>query len=53
MTLMEERELSDLEKQGVIQAFEYNYELVWNVLKLVHNTYMLKLILVGNTKLPT
>lgn len=33
MTLMEERELSDLEKQGVIQAFEYNYELAWNVLK--------------------
>ncbi len=33
MALMEERELSDLEKQGVIQAFEYNYELAWNVLK--------------------
>jgi len=33
MVLMEERELSDLEKQGVIQAFEYNYELAWNVLK--------------------
>lgn len=28
-----ERELSDLEQQGVVQAFEYNYELSWNVLK--------------------
>ena len=33
MLLMQERQLSDLEKQGVIQAFEYNYELAWNVLK--------------------
>ena len=33
MALIAERELSDLEKQGVIQAFEYNYELAWNVLK--------------------
>ncbi len=33
MSLIAERELSDLEKQGVIQAFEYNYELAWNVLK--------------------
>lgn len=33
MALMEERELNDLEKQGVIQAFEYNYELAWNVIK--------------------
>lgn len=31
--LMEERELNELEKQGVIQAFEYNYELAWNVIK--------------------
>jgi len=31
--LMKERALTDLEKQGVIQAFEYNYELAWNVLK--------------------
>ena len=30
---MEERELNDLEKQGVIQTFEYNYELAWNVIK--------------------
>lgn len=26
-------ELSLLEKQGLIQAFEYNYELAWNVIK--------------------
>ena len=31
--LMEERELNELEKQGVIQAFEYNYELAWNMIK--------------------
>jgi len=30
---MDERELNELEKQGVIQAFEYNYELAWNVIK--------------------
>jgi len=28
-----ERELSDLEKQGMIQCFEYNHELAWNTLK--------------------
>jgi len=33
MTLLEKRNLSPLEQQGVIQAFEYNYELAWNVLK--------------------
>ena len=27
------RELSSLEKQGVIQAFEFTHELAWNVLK--------------------
>ena len=27
------RELSDLEKQGLIQAFEYSYELSWNVIR--------------------
>ena len=27
------RELSKLEKQGLIQAFEYTYELAWNVVK--------------------
>jgi nucleotidyltransferase substrate binding protein (TIGR01987 family) len=31
--LMEQRELNDLEKQGFIQAFEYNFELAWNVVK--------------------
>jgi len=33
MALLEERDLSELEQQGAIQAFEYNYELAWNVLK--------------------
>jgi len=31
--LMKERELSILEKQGVIQAFEYTHELAWKTLK--------------------
>jgi nucleotidyltransferase substrate binding protein (TIGR01987 family) len=26
-------ELNELEKQGIIQAFEYTYELAWNTLK--------------------
>ncbi len=29
----EERPLTDLEKQGTIQAFEFTHELAWNVLK--------------------
>ncbi|WP_136064809.1 nucleotidyltransferase substrate binding protein [Modicisalibacter radicis] len=33
VTLMRERTLSNLERQGVIQAFEYSYELGWNTLK--------------------
>ena len=33
MELMQQRELSKLEKQGVIQGFEYCYELGWNTLK--------------------
>lgn len=33
MALMAERPLSKLEKQGVIQGFEYCYELGWNTLK--------------------
>ena len=31
--IVEQRALSPLEKQGVIQAFEYNYELAWMTLK--------------------
>lgn len=33
MDIANTRPLSELEQQGVIQAFEYNYELAWNVLK--------------------
>ncbi|TCD21231.1 nucleotidyltransferase [Pseudomonas sp. IC_126] len=33
MKLMQQRELSRLEKQGVIQGFKYCYELGWNTLK--------------------
>jgi len=33
VTLSKQRELSRLEKQGVIQAFEFTHELAWNVLK--------------------
>ena len=31
--LNQQRGLSDLEKQGLIQSFEYCHELAWNVLK--------------------
>jgi nucleotidyltransferase substrate binding protein (TIGR01987 family) len=31
--LMETRDLSNLEKQGMIQAFEYTHELAWKTLK--------------------
>jgi nucleotidyltransferase substrate binding protein (TIGR01987 family) len=31
--LSRQRPLSDLEKQGLIQGFEYTHELAWNVLK--------------------
>ncbi|HMP72842.1 MAG TPA: nucleotidyltransferase substrate binding protein [Kiritimatiellia bacterium] len=31
--LSERRPLSDLEKQGMIQAFEFTHELAWNLLK--------------------
>jgi hypothetical protein len=33
LELSQERALSDLEKQGVIQAFEFVHELAWNVIK--------------------
>ena len=31
--LAQQRELSDLEAQGLIQGFEYTHELAWNTLK--------------------
>ena len=31
--LLEQRPLTDLEKQGLIQGFEFTHELAWNVLK--------------------
>ena len=31
--LSQQRDLTKLEEQGLIQAFEYNYELAWNCLK--------------------
>lgn len=33
VTLAEQRELSDLESQGLIQGFEYTHELAWKTLK--------------------
>ncbi len=33
VALANQRPLSDLEKQGTIQAFEFTHELAWNVLK--------------------
>ena len=33
LQLMEERELNNLEKQGLIQAFEFTHELAWKTLK--------------------
>ncbi|MET4162462.1 nucleotidyltransferase substrate binding protein (TIGR01987 family) [Marinobacterium sp. MBR-111] len=33
LSLMQERPLSNIEKQGAIQAFEFTYELAWNVLR--------------------
>lgn len=31
--LAQQRPLSDLERQGLIQAFEFSFELAWNLLK--------------------
>lgn len=33
VTLAQEKELSELEKQGLIQTFEFTHELAWNVMK--------------------
>ncbi len=33
VALSDKRELSDLEKQGLIQAFEFTHELAWTTLK--------------------
>lgn len=33
VALSKQRTLSDLEKQGLIQAFKFNHELAWNVMK--------------------
>ena len=33
VTLSHERALSELEQQGLIQAFEFTHELAWNVMK--------------------
>ena len=33
VVLSRQRALSDLEKQGLIQAFEFTHEMAWNVLK--------------------
>ena len=39
--LNQERELSELEKQGLIQAFEYTHELAWKVMQdyLIYQGY--------------
>jgi nucleotidyltransferase substrate binding protein (TIGR01987 family) len=33
ISISEQRALSNLEKQGLIQAFEFTHELAWNVIK--------------------
>ena len=41
VALSESRELSDLEKQGMIQAFEFTHELAWTAL----NRFWMRLFL--------
>ena len=41
--LARQRELSDLEAQGLIQGFEYTHELAWNTLKDFLQTQELRL----------
>ncbi len=41
--LAQQRELSDLEAQGLIQGFEYTHELAWNTLKDFLQTQEFKL----------
>ena len=38
--IAEERSLSDLETQGLIQAFEFTHELSWKVMKAGHDAMM-------------
>ncbi|MEJ5172829.1 MAG: nucleotidyltransferase substrate binding protein [Hydrogenothermaceae bacterium] len=33
VSLYNERELTEIEKQGLIQAFEYTFELAWNLIR--------------------
>lgn len=33
VAILKQRKLTKLEEQGLIQAFEYNYELAWNTIK--------------------
>ena len=33
ISILKQRNLTKLEEQGLIQAFEYNYELAWNSIK--------------------
>ena len=33
IAITSQRQLTDLEKQGLIQAFEFTHELAWNLLK--------------------
>lgn len=33
VALSKERQLSDIEKQGLIKAFEFTFELAWNVMR--------------------